>query len=93
MTVGLLQIDLRVPGSRSLKDKRRVVKGLKQQMRNRYNCSVAEIDFKDLWSRARLAVSVVGDDSRFVNTQLNEIVRFASTRGGAELTDYHIEML
>ena len=69
------------------------MKSLKQQMHNRYNCSVAEVDFKDQWSRARIAVGVVGDDSRFVNTQLNEIVRFASAKAGAELTDYQIEML
>jgi len=93
MTIGLLQIDLLVPGSRSLKDKRRVVKSLKQQLRNRYNCSVAETGEKDRWGRAHLAVCVVGDDSRFVNEQLSEIVRFTERKGGAELLDYGIEML
>lgn len=93
MTIGLLQIDLRIPGSRSLKDKRRVLKSLKQLMRNRYNCSVAEVDFNDHWGRARLAVCVVSGDSRHANAQLNEIARFASTKNGAELIDYSIEML
>jgi len=93
VTIGLLQLDLRIPGSHSLKEKRRVIKSLKQVLHNRYNCSVAEINDKDLWGRSRLAVCVVGDDNRFVNTQLNEIVRFASSRNGAELLDYHIEML
>ncbi|MCP4643414.1 MAG: DUF503 domain-containing protein [bacterium] len=93
MTIGVLQMDLRIHGSRSLKEKRRVIKSLKERIRNRYNCSIAEIDFKDQWARARLAACVVGDDSRFVNTQLNEIVRFASSKGGAELMDYGIEML
>lgn len=93
MTIGVLQINLLIPGSRSLKDKRRVIKSLKQLLHNRYNCSVAEIDEKDRWGRSRLAVCVVGDDSRFVNAQLNEIVRFASSKNGAELLDYEIEML
>ena len=93
MTVGLLTLDIRVPGSRSLKDKRRVVKSLKEQMRGRYNCSVAEVGFKDQWARAEVVVAVVGDDSRFVNTQLNEIARFASNKNGAELLDCRIEML
>lgn len=93
MTIGVLQIDLRIHGSRSLKDKRRVLKSIKDRARTRFNCSIAEVDFKDQWGRARLAVCVVGDDSRFVNTQLNEIVRFASTAGAAELLDYQIEML
>ena len=93
MTIGLLQIDLRIGGARSLKDKRRVVKSLKEQLRNRYNCSIAEIDHKDQWGRARIAACVVGDDSRFVNTQLNEIARFASNKNGAELLDYTIELM
>lgn len=93
MTIGLLQLDLLVPGAHSLKDKRRVIKSLKDQMHNRYNCSVAEVDYQDLWGRARLAVCVVSSDSRHVDSQLNEIVRFASTRPGAELADYRIQML
>jgi uncharacterized protein len=93
MTIGLLQIDLRIAGARSLKDKRRVVKSLKEQLRNRYNCSIAEIDFKDQWARARVAACVVGDDARFVNTQLNEIARFAANKRGSEVLDYSIEMM
>ena len=93
MTIGLLQIDLRIGGARSLKDKRRVIKSLKQQLRNRFNCSIAEVGYKDQWGRARIAACVVGDDARFVNTQLNEIARFASNKGGAEVLDYTIEMM
>jgi len=93
VTIGLLHMELFIPGSRSLKDKRRVVKSLKEQIHNRYNCSVAEIGEKDLWARASLAACVIGDDVRFVNTQLNEIARFAAQKNGAELLDYRIEML
>ena len=93
MTIGVLHIDLRIPGARSLKDKRRVTTSLKQLVRNRYNCSIAEVGTKERWGRAQLAACVIGDDSRFVNTQLNEIVRFVSSKSGAELIDYVIEML
>ena len=93
MTIGLLQIDLLIPGARSLKDKRRVVKSLKQQLGNRFNCSVAETDYHDLWGRSRLSVCVVSNESRHANQQLNEIARFASDRRDAELVDYGIELL
>ena len=43
--------------------------------------------------RASLTACVIGDDSRFVNTQLNEIVRFAGQKNGAEVLEYRIEML
>ncbi len=93
MTIGVLHIDFLIPGARSLKDKRRVIKSLKQRMGNRFNCSVAETDYQDLWQRARLTVCVVSNESRHANTQLNEIARFASQANGADMVDYQIEML
>lgn len=93
MTIGLLRVDLLVPGSRSLKDKRRVLKGLKDRLHNQFNCSVAEVEYQDLWNRARLAVCVVSGESRHANSQLDEIVKFVSRQPGAELADYSIEML
>ena len=93
MTIGLLEMDFLVPGARSLKEKRSVVKGLKDRLRARFNCSVAEVAFQDVWTRFRLAVCVVSGDGRFANTQLNEIVNFASSHRGAVLADYRIEML
>lgn len=91
MTIGLLRIEFVIPGSRSLKEKRRAMSSLKARMRNKYNCSVAETDYKDKWSRAGLAVCVVSDDSAHVSAQLNEIVRFASNHHLAEVADYSIE--
>ena len=70
-----------------------MLKSLKQLLHNRYNCSVAETEFQDLWGRARLAVCVVSNESRHANEELNEIARFASAKSGAELLDYRIEML
>ena len=93
MTIGLLIIDLGIPGARSLKDKRRVLKSLRERLRSRFNCSVAETEFQDVWTRARLAVCVVSGDSRHANSQLNEIARFVERHPGGELLDYRIEML
>lgn len=93
MTIGVLRLDLLIPMSRSLKDKQRALKGIKDRLRNRYNCSVAEVEYKDSWGRARLAVCVIGDDSRFVNTQLDEIAHFACQQRQVEVADYGIELL
>ncbi len=93
MTIGVLYLDFLVPDARSLKDKRRVIKGLKDRMRARFNCSVAEIEYQDVWTRCRLAACVLSGDSQHANTQLNEIASFAERQFGAELADYRIEML
>lgn len=86
-------MDFSIPGSRSLKDKRRAMNSLKERMRGRFNCSVAEIDFKDSWGRSRLAVCVVSDDTAHANTQLNQIARFAAGHHLAFLEHYEIQML
>ena len=93
MTVGLLHMEFTIPGSRSLKDKRRAMNSLKALLRSRYNCSVAEVGFKDKWGRSKLAVCVVSDDSGHVSSQLNEIARFSSNHHAAFLAEYHMEML
>lgn len=93
MTIGVLTMDFLIHGAASLKDKRRVIKSLRDQARNRFNCSIAETEFQDLWQRARLVACVVSGDSRHANEQLNEIARFAQGKHGAELVDYQIEML
>jgi uncharacterized protein len=93
VTIGLLQIDFLIPGSRSLKEKRRAMNSLKQRLRNRYNCSVAETDFKDMWNKSHLAICVVSDVAAHVDSQLNEIVRYASQDRSVQIMQYETEML
>lgn len=93
MTIGLLNIDILIPEAHSLKDKRRVLKSVKDQVRARFNCAVAETDHQDLWRRARLSIVVVSGESQHANTQLNEIFRFVESRLGHNIADCQIELL
>ena len=58
MTVGVCVVQIHLPGAGSLKDKRQVLRSLKDHLRDRYNVAVAEIEHQDLWQRA--AVGIVG---------------------------------
>ena len=89
MIVGVLVVSLEIPFARSLKDKRSVVNSLKGKLRNRFNVSVAETDYNDLWNRAELGVSVVCNDAREANSQLSTVSDFI---GGLE-GNYRIEDL
>jgi uncharacterized protein YlxP (DUF503 family) len=62
VTVGVLTFELHLPGARSLKDKRQIVRSLKERLRSRHNVAVSELEeHADLWQRATLAiVSVAG---------------------------------
>ncbi|HOQ32381.1 MAG TPA: DUF503 domain-containing protein [Candidatus Hydrogenedens sp.] len=88
-----MYLDFFIHGARSLKEKRRVVKSLISQIRNKFNCSIAETDYLDLWQRVHITVCVVSNESKFTNTQLNEIAKYASNHAEAEMLDYRIEML
>jgi uncharacterized protein YlxP (DUF503 family) len=69
MVIGLLTLDLHIPQARSLKDKRRAVRGLEARIKARYNVAVAEVGHHDLRQRARLAVvSVNTDEGHLVST-------------------------
>ncbi len=88
MTIGVLHLDLLIPGVASLKEKRRVVKSLKDRLRGRFNCAVAETDWHDLWQRARVTVCVVSNESRHANEQLNEIAAWVERNAAAGLKCY-----
>jgi len=93
VTIGVLHLDLLIPGAMSLKEKRRVVKSLKDRLRGRFNCSVAETAWHDAWQRARITVCVVSNEARHANEQVNEIAAWVERNAEAELADYQVEMI
>jgi uncharacterized protein len=70
--VGLLTVELHIPGARSLKDKRMVLRGVKDRLK-KFNVAVAEVEHQDLWQRASLAVVTVGDATEFGDRALGSV--------------------
>lgn len=85
-------MELAVPGAMSLKDKRRVVKGLKDRLSGRHNVSVAEVDDLDEHRRCVLAAAMVSNDRRFVDSCLSRIVDEVRAHRSISLLDYGIEL-
>ena len=88
--IGLLTIDFLVPECSSLKQKRSIVKSLIDKMRNNFNASVSEIA-NDKWQRGQIGVSIVSNDSRFLDSQLRKIMNFVETVGTVEIIESNIE--
>jgi uncharacterized protein YlxP (DUF503 family) len=86
--VGIVRIELHIPAARSLKDKRAVVRGLKDRIRQRVHAAVAEVDHQDLWQRAALGVAVVSGERRQVDEQLQSVRRLVQSTHEAELLDW-----
>jgi len=92
MFVGIVRIELHIPASASLKDKRSVVKGLKERIRSRVHAAVAEVDHLDLWQRAALGVVVVSRERRQVDEQLQSVRSLVHATHGAELLDWQEQL-
>jgi uncharacterized protein YlxP (DUF503 family) len=94
MSIGALKVRLRLPENDSLKGKRRVLKSIVTQVRNKFNVSIAEIEDQDLWQLATLGIVCVSTDRRHADQILAKVAEFISSiRGDAEILDYEIEFL
>ena len=92
MIVGTLRLRLVLRESHSLKDKRRVLRSLKDTLANKFNIAVAETAEQDVWQSAELGVATVGADAPFVQSVLSNVVNYARFFGGVELVDSQQEI-
>jgi len=93
MVVGTGIIVLRLHDCRSLKGKRKVVKSMIGRLRNRFNVSMAEIGANEVYQRAEIGFSVVGNDMSLVNSKIDKIFNMADSLGLAEMIDTRMEII
>lgn len=93
MLVGTLVVELYLPGTVSLKEKRFVLKSVKTKVRNRFNVSIAEVDWQEKWQRACLGIACVSGDRRFLDTTLNKVLNLILQESRLEVTDHAVEIL
>jgi uncharacterized protein len=90
MTVGIARLTLFLPEAHSLKEKRMVLRRVKDRAQQKFNLAIAEVGDNDLWQRALLGIAVLGNDRRFVESALDEVVRFV--RAEVEVTNVEREI-
>ncbi len=93
MYVGVCRLTLVVAGSRSLKDKRSVLRKIKDRVANKLHVYVAEVGGQDTWQRAVLGFAVVSADGAHVESVVDSVVRFVSGLGVAHIVDENREIL
>lgn len=94
--IAFLTLELSIEAAQSLKDKRQVVRSLKDRLRASFNVSVAEIDATDLWNRATIGVVSVSDSKDYLDGLMKNVERAATriaNNGGADLVDSFVEFL
>jgi len=94
--IAFLTLELRIEGAQSLKDKRQVLRSMKDKLRNKFNVAVAELDASDLWQRATIGVVSLSGSQDYLAGLMQNVERAAgriASRTGAEITDSFVEFL
>ncbi|MEW5946287.1 MAG: DUF503 domain-containing protein [bacterium] len=91
MPVGVMRIDLHLPGVNSLKGKRRIVQRLKAMIRNRYNLSVVEMDHQDLHRRAVIGVAGISASREILEEEMRGVLQLIDRQKDCETMDRTIE--
>ncbi|HHW55995.1 MAG: DUF503 domain-containing protein [bacterium] len=93
MVIGTATVELYVPGVNSLKDKRRVIKGLLERTRARFNVSVAEVGKLDLWRQATLGLAWVSNDSGHAHRSLQAVIKFLERQPDVQVADFWVRVI
>jgi hypothetical protein len=93
MVVGVLQMRILVRDALSLKDKRRVVRSLRDRIRNDFNVSVSEVDALDQRQTAIIGVALATNNRQFADQVLAKVVDFVRRAPEGQLVDYEVEFL
>ena len=90
MLIGTCRLELIIPESRSLKNKRQMLKSLKDRIRNKFNVSVAEIDHQVLWQRLTIDIAMVANEYSFIDRALSQILNLVHSEPRINVIDYEI---
>jgi uncharacterized protein YlxP (DUF503 family) len=94
MIIGTCILTLSIPGARSLKDKRQVVRSIIARVRNEYNVAIAEVADQDRWQQAVIGMACVSTTQNHAHDQIQTVLHFIErTRPDIPVIDAAIEML
>ena len=93
MVIGCCSVKFYLHGNNSLKGKRRVLRAIKDRLKNNFNVSVAEVGAQDVWQSIHLGISAVGSDKPYIDGLLSKVIDAIDRMNLAEIVDCKIETL
>ena len=93
MPIGLLTLEIHIPDARSLKDKRQVLRSLKDRLRAHFNVAVAELEHQELWQRATVGVVTISNNEQHLEQSLREVLAESERLLGRDLAASQFEVL
>ena len=92
MIIGVLTIEILIYSSNSLKEKRYVVKSIKDRLK-KFNVSIAELDYQDKWQRSKIGIILIGNQLSFVKDSLQKIFNFLDNNELFEIIRYEFDYI
>jgi uncharacterized protein YlxP (DUF503 family) len=93
MVVGVAKIILYLPACHSLKEKRKVLRKLKDRTLSKFKVQIAEVDENDKWQKAELGFAVVGNDRRVLQSVIDRVFNFVEEFGEVQIIDQWSEVI
>ncbi|MGO8813227.1 MAG: DUF503 domain-containing protein [Terriglobia bacterium] len=91
MPVGLLTLEIQIPYAHSLKEKRAVLRKIKDRLTARFNVAVAELDHQDVWQRATVGVVSISDSQSLLDSVFRQVLAEAENTLGDDVADHFLE--
>ncbi len=91
MIAGKIIFEIFLPYCRNLKDKRKVVKSVKDSLQSNFKISIAEVDYEDMWQRSRFVIAIAGKNMHFLDSRVQKIFDFLKDRPDFEILDFKKE--
>lgn len=93
MPIGVLTLEIQIPYSHSLKEKRAVLLKVRDRLRARFNVAVAELDHQDVWQRATLGVVSISDSQKYLEGMFQLVLAEVERTLGDDVSEHNIEYL
>ncbi len=93
MHIGVLRIYFRIYEAHSLKEKRRIIRSIKDRVKNKFNASIAEIGSQEMWNAGELGVAIIGSDHSYVNGAVEKAKNFIESFPAIIPIEHQIDML
>ena len=91
MPVGLLTLEIHLPYAHSLKEKRAVIRKIRDRLRARFNVAVAELDQQDVWQRATLGVASVSNSQPLLESVFHQVLAESERVLGDDVAEHFVE--
>lgn len=93
MMVGILTLMYHLPNSHNLKNKRQTLQSFKQILRKKFNISIAEIGYHDLWQKSLIGISMISNNQKIIDKIFNKVIKEIEYHNKGYILNYHTEYM